>query len=110
METFSLMFSTTDFFITIVITSGIVAGWIAYMTVSPTMHRHFSNCIKSMLFGIVFALVSGIFIHVVYGNSLPGIPGKLEGVFVWCATFLPALILSVAYNFVRRKETSAIEI
>ncbi|RZJ64446.1 MAG: hypothetical protein EOO50_15585 [Flavobacterium sp.] len=109
METFSLMFSQIDFFIAIIISSGIIAGWISYMTVSPLQQRHLSNNIKSMLFGIVFALVSGIFVHVIYGNSLNGIPGKLESIFVWCATFLPALIMSVAYNFLRRKESSAME-
>lgn len=93
-------FNETDLTLGTVIFAGVVAGWLAWL-LSPHKHRT-AEGIKHCLFGIVFSLFSSIAFHLICGSALDELPMEMHYTFLWCASFLPSLVLSVLYGmFVR---------
>ncbi|RYZ79396.1 MAG: hypothetical protein EOP06_27285 [Proteobacteria bacterium] len=95
----------TDILLLTIITSGIFAGWLSYLMTTRESFQA-QNCIKSMLFGILFSLISTISIHALYGKFLLGIPSELQNLFYWCVSFLPAFVISLTYAVVTRPKRS----
>jgi|GEM_PF-3348118 len=105
-----LHFTETDVLLAVIITSGVLAGLFAYLMI-PSLNRGRQNCIKSMLFGIIFSLFSYLLVHVLFSPIMRGVPGELHTLFSWCVSFLPALLLSISYGWlVRRQRDSRLEL
>jgi len=98
-----LLLTETDLLIGIIATSGLLAGLLAYLMV-PSLKRERQNCIKSMLFGIVFSLVSYMLVHALVPQIVYGVPQELHALFSWCVSFLPALLMSLTYGVVVRRK------
>lgn len=97
-----LHLTETDVLLTIIATSGVLAGLFAYLML-PSVKRGRQHCIKSMLFGIVFSLFSYMVVHTLFAHIMRGVPGELHALFSWCVSFLPALLLSITYGLVVRR-------
>ncbi|MBD3583691.1 hypothetical protein [Flavobacterium selenitireducens] len=98
-----LHLTETDVLLAIITTSGVLAGLFAYLML-PSVKRGRQNCIKSMLFGIIFSLVSYMLVHALFDHIMRGVPVELRGLFSWCVSFLPALLLSITYGLVVRRQ------
>lgn len=100
-----LQITQTDVLLLIIISSGMLAGILAYLMV-PAQKKEMQNCIKSMLFGIVFSLLSLLLVHFALYDFVNGVPSELQTLFLWCVSFMPAFLLALAYGLVaRRHET-----
>jgi uncharacterized membrane protein YeaQ/YmgE (transglycosylase-associated protein family) len=97
-----LTITPIDILLLITVTSGLLAGLLAYLMV-PSSKRESQECIKSMLFGIVFALISSFGIQTLFEKRIAGIPPEIHDLFLWCASFLPAFVLSIVYAVIARK-------
>ncbi|NUY80760.1 hypothetical protein HUK80_07645 [Flavobacterium sp. MAH-1] len=98
----TLYFTQTDILLAIIATSGVLAGILAYLII-PCLKRESQHCIKSVLFGIMFALLSNLTVHFVFGNAVKDVPSELQLLFLWCTTFFPAFLLTLAYDLMARR-------
>ena len=98
----TLSFSPTDIVLVVIFTSGLMAGVLSYLMV-PSPKRELQHCLKSILFGILFALVSNLLIHFAFEETINGVPSELKTLFLWCVSFLPAFIMALAYGMFSRR-------
>jgi uncharacterized membrane protein YeaQ/YmgE (transglycosylase-associated protein family) len=99
------MFALTsiDILLIVVITSGLLAGLMAYLML-PSFKRESEKCIKSMLIGIIFSLVVTSMIQLFLVNVIQGVPPEIYELFLWCAAFVPTLMLSLGYGLLSRRQ------
>ncbi len=97
-----LQITNTDALLLIILSSGMLAGILAYLMV-PSHTKEMQNCVKSMLFGIVFSLMSLMIVHFAMADFVNGVPGELQTLFLWCLAFMPAFLLALAYGLVARR-------
>lgn len=98
----SLHLTQSDLLLFIIATSGVLAGLLSYLML-PSRKREAQHCIKSILFGILFALFANLVLHFGFRNVVEGVPSELKCLFLWCVSFLPAFLMALAYGVFSRR-------